>query len=163
MIQLIKHIFKNINKDERIKRLIYKYGFEAFAIMSLLLSGIIIYRNLLNGISLSEYKIEFLVLAAGGIYFIMRTAFGGVISLPDNQKERRSFIKYIVLGNVIFGVLFGTFISIRNTILYLDGTYNMLSFSILIITSVSAMLFGFAIIGVFLVLSNYYANKDLAE
>lgn len=160
---MIKKIYKNLNNDERIKRLIYKYGFESFAIMSLLLSGLIIYKNLLNGVSLSEYKTEFLVLAAGGIYFILRTAFGGIISLPDNQKERKIFIKYIVLGNIIFGFLFGTFISIRNTILYLDGTYNLLSLSILIITAISAMFFGFALIGIFLVLSNYYANKDLKE
>lgn len=160
---MIKKIYKNLNNDERIKRLIYKYGFESFAIMSLLLSGLIIYKNLLNGVSLSEYKTEFLILAAGGLYFILRTAFGGLISLPDNKKERKIFIKYIVLGNIIFGFLFGTFISIRNTILYLDGTYNLLSLSILIITSISAMFFGFAIIGVFLVLSNHYANKDLKE
>lgn len=160
---MIKKIYKNLNNDERIKRLIYKYGFESFAIMSLLLSGLIIYKNLLNGVSLSEYKTEFLVLAAGGLYFILRTAFGGIISLPDNKKERKIFIKYIVLGNIIFGFLFGTFISIRNTILYLDGTYNLLSLSILIITTISAMFFGFALIGIFLALSNYYANKNLKE
>lgn len=160
---MIKKVYKNLNNDERIKRLIYKYGFESFAIMSLSLSGLIIYKNLLNGVSLSEYKTEFLILAAGGLYFILRTAFGGIISLPDNKKERKIFIKYIVLGNIIFGFLFGTFISIRNTILYLDGTYNLLSLSILIITSISAMFFGFALIGIFLVLSNYYANKDLKE
>jgi len=163
MIKMINKLFKNINNDERIKRLLYKYGFESFAIMSLMLSGIIIYRNLLSGISLSEYKVEFSILAIGGLYFILRSAFGGIVSLPESKTERKKFIKYIILGNITFGLLFGTFISIRNTILYLDGTYNLLSLSILLITALSAMIFGFAIMGVFIVLSNYYANKDLVE
>ena len=158
---MLKKIYKNINNDERIKMLIYKYGFEAFSIMALMLSGLIIYKNLFNGISLSEYRTEFLVLAAGGLYFIFRTAFGGLISLPDNKNDRKTLIKYIFLGNIAFGTLFGTFISIRNTILYLDGSFNLLSLSILIITAISAMIFGFVIIGVFMILSNYYANQDL--
>lgn len=160
---MIKKIYKNLNNDERIKKSIYKYGFESFSIMALLLSGIIIYKNLLRGVSLSEYKTEYLILAAGGVYFILRTAFGGVISLPDNQNERNSFLKYIILGNISFGFIFGTFISIRNSFLYQGGTYNLLSLSILLITAISAMIFGFAIMGLFLVLSNYYANKDLKE
>ncbi len=158
---MLKKIFKNINNDERIKMLIYKYGFEAFSIMALMLSGLIIYKNLFNGISLSEYRTEFFVLAAGGLYFIFRTAFGGLISLPDNQNDRKTLIKYIILGNIAFGTIFGTFISIRNTILYLDGSFNLLSLSILIITAISAMIFGFVIIGVFMILSHYYANQDL--
>lgn len=158
---MIRQIYKNINNDERIKKLIYKYGFESFAIMSLLLSGLIIYKNLLDGVSLSQYRFEFFVLSVGGLYFILRVGFGGIISLPKNQKERNTFLKYIFLGNILFGLLFGVFISIRNTYLYLNGTYNLLSLSILIITAISAIIFGFVIIGLFLLLSNYYANKNL--
>lgn len=158
---MLEKIYKNINNDERIKMLIYKYGFEAFSIMALLLSGLVIYKNLFNGASLSEYRNEFIVLSAGGLYFIFRTAFGGLISLPDNQNDRKTLMKYIILSNIAFGTIFGTFISIRNTILYLDGSFNLLSLSILLITAVSAMIFGFVIIGVFLILSNYYANQDL--
>lgn len=160
---MLRKIYKNINNDERIKRLIYKYGFESFAIMALMLSGLIIYRNILSGIGLSEYKTEFFVLAVGGLYFILRTALGGLISLPDNQNERNKLIKYIIIGNVTFGILFGLFISVRNTFLYLDGNFNFLSLAIFIITSLSAIILAFLITGLFVVLSNYFAKKDLDE
>ncbi len=160
---MLRKIYKNINNDERIKRLVYKYGFESFAIMALMLSGLIIYKNILSGVSLSEYRTEFIVLAAGGLYFILRTALGGLISLPDDQNERKKLIKYFIFGNLIFGILFGLFISVRNTYLYLDGSYNFLSLSIFLITAVSAIIFACVITGVFLVLSNYNAKKDLNE
>jgi len=160
---MLRKIYKNINNDERIKRLVYKYGFESFAIMALMLSGLIIYKDILSGVSLSEYRTEFIVLAAGGLYFILRTALGGLISLPDDQNERKKLIKYFIFGNLIFGILFGLFISVRNTYLYLDGSYNFLSLSIFLITAVSAIIFACVITGVFLVLSNYNAKKDLNE
>ncbi|MDZ7671875.1 MAG: hypothetical protein U5K53_03420 [Halanaerobiales bacterium] len=40
-----KNLFKNINKDERIKNMIYKYGFESFLVISVLLSILVIYKN----------------------------------------------------------------------------------------------------------------------
>ena len=131
--------------------------------MALMLFGLIIYRNILSGVSLSEYKTEFIVLAAGGLYFILRTALGGLISLPDKKNESKKLIKYIIIGNLTFGILFGLFISVRNTYLYLDGSFNFLSLSILLITSLSAIILAFVITGVFLVLSNYNAKKDLKE
>ena len=62
--------FKTINKDERINRLIYKYGFEAFAIMSLILSGYMIYHTLIGDFNVSDHRFEFILLAVGGIYTI---------------------------------------------------------------------------------------------
>jgi len=151
---------KNINNDEKIKRLIYKYGFEAFAIMAIMLS-ILIYKNVLNGVS--EYRTEYLVLAVGGLYFILRTVLGGLILLPDDQSKRKKSIKSIIFGNLIFGILIGLFTSVRNTYLYLDGSFNSLSLSIFLITAISAIVLGFVITGSFLVFSNYHTEKDLSE
>ncbi len=163
MRKMKNKFFKTINKDERINRLIYKYGFEAFAIMSLILSGYMIYHTLIGDFSVSDHRFEFILLAVGGTYFILRSALGGLISLPNHKDERRDFIKYIIMGNILFGLLFGTYISIRNTILYLNGDFGYLSLSILLITAVSAMFLGFFIIGIFLLISNYKAKKELTD
>lgn len=156
-----KNIFKNINNDERIKNMIYKFGFESFLVISVLLSIIVIYKNTYIIQSSVSYHTEFFVLSIGVLYFLIRSAFSGIISLPEKKKDRRSFIKYLSLANIIFGLSFGTYIAIRNSILYLEGNFNWLSISILIITAVSAMILGFSIMGVFLVISNYKAKKEL--
>lgn len=158
-----KNIFKNINNDERIKNMIYKYGFESFLVVSVLLSLLVIYKNTYILESNLGYRTEFFVLSIGVIYFLMRSAIGGIISLPDKKEDRRSFIKYLSLGNIIIGFSFGTYIAIRNSILYLEGNFNMLSIAILIITAFSAMILGFSVLVIFLLVSNYKAKKDLNE
>jgi hypothetical protein len=156
-----KNIFKNINNDERIKNMIYKFGFESFLVISVLLSIIVIIKNTYIIENSLSYRTEFFVLSIGVLYFLIRSAFSGMISLPEKKKDRKSFIKYLSLSNIIFGFSFGTYIAIRNSILYLEGNFNWLSISILFITAFSAMILGFSIMGVFLVISNYKAKKEL--
>lgn len=160
---MFKRIFERVKNDERVTGQIYKFGFEAFVIMSLLLSGLIIIQNSNLNFEYNPYKFEYIVLTIGVLYFVFRTAFMGVISFPDDNKEKKKLLKYIILANISFGLLFGTYISIRNSIIYLDGTYNFLSLSILLITALSAILLGFVVITVFFILSNYFAKKNLEE
>ena len=157
----MKKIFDRINNDERINRQIYRFGFEVFVIMTLLLAGWVFVKSFIFDLSFSEFGYEFIVLAIGGIYFIMRCALGGVFSFPSKKNEKKSMIKYIVIGNIIFGLLMGAITAVRNSFIYLDGGFNSLSLAIFVITSISAMVMGFSIIGGFVLFSNYWSNKKI--
>ncbi|MGW6381915.1 DUF6773 family protein [Peribacillus butanolivorans] len=127
-------VFKKIT-DERIENVRNKIYKEMYHVIMAICLVSALFKLYKYGAGSGELYLEFVILVAGGLYYLARSIFLGVFWDEVEMHDRTSktpMSRKTILGSVIFALIIAIFMGVNSAVSYADGSSQGLWYFVMV-------------------------------